>query len=133
MFIGHVNVILQCLNALPLLVHEYLDTKNSAWVSTKYNKNLKEFFSVYRKGYGPCDPLPLILSTLAYNDLDYNVFHEHDPHDTLKRLFYALLQPQKSVALSLHEGASISDTDTFLGNLITSVVQIQSMSCRENV
>eukprot|EP01022_Parablepharisma_sp_SALTPOND_P024420 TRINITY_DN53_c0_g1_i3.p1 TRINITY_DN53_c0_g1~~TRINITY_DN53_c0_g1_i3.p1 ORF type:complete len:2617 (+),score=387.17 TRINITY_DN53_c0_g1_i3:26038-33888(+) len=120
---SHLNVILQSLYSLPLLVKSYLDTANSQWTSTKYNKKLKDFFNDYTKAYGPYDPLPFIMSTLVNDSLEYNVFHPHDPYDTMERILYALLQSQK-----VEEGTK--DSETVLGKLFTNVVQTRRVCSR---
>ena len=112
-----------------MFVRGYLDEGNSEWMETKCNKKLKEFFAGYKKAYGPYDPLPFIMSTLAFGEDEegeYNVFHDHDPYETMRKLFNGLLASQKQVAANKVQASNPHDSDTFLGKLITSLIQTRS-------
>ncbi len=123
-------MLLQSLYALPEFVRCYLDKDNAEWIDTDCNKKLRNFFAGYKKAYGPYDPLPFIMDTLAFGEDaegEYNVFHDHDPYETMRKLFNGLLHSQRDVAAKkAPQHPEVRDSDTLLGRMITSLIQTKS-------
>ncbi len=122
LMVGHLNAVLQCLCSMPALLEAYANPRNDRWTHTKYNKQLKELLKGYTQGFGPYDPLQLTVHTFSDTDPEYNIFRDHDPYDTLKRLCYALIKTQK-VRVSASPGETrIPASSTFFGSLISSTI-----------
>ncbi len=133
---------------MPELVQSYLDGKNAVWTGMdRCNKRVRDFFAGYRKGFGPYDPLPLIMETLADGEGEYNVFRDNDPFETIRHLLDTLLRGQRRVADGKAAGKRLfdaneegkekraqtepdevmsSDYDTLLGGMVTSLVHTKS-------
>lgn len=105
---------MQALYALPLLRACYISEENADWVSTQYNKQMKELFIQYQDVEKMLDASVFIESAVRMKTGTYDYVLQNDPKEFLKLIFEAFLSTQVD---STEEGRK--HCNTLLGSLIT--------------
>ena len=127
-FLDYISVVMQCLYASKILVLAYMNTRNSRWVETPFNRRLRDFFSTYREDFGAFDPVPYVEEALLFKERNFEYLKEHDPIEALERIFNALIFSQAKVVRDnngLREDEPVLSSQTFFGKYITAKICTQ--------